>query len=236
MGDYDNVVYLAVVLAVVMGAILLMHIISGLKSQEKHRYRVTALCSVVFVAGVGALALIAWGVNNLGVVDGFKPFGVGDVSRAAVLLEKPVYDDFGSADGVDVGSFELAFMDGQFLNVDYTAVSGDAGRPFQVTNSGKLYAGEREAGARADVISLPQLAGALRELEESGWADVLGLPEEGTVVLSFAGSVAPQTAAGEAYLLSGGRLLAGATDGGGLPALCYRAGEETGYIFIGGEL
>ena len=33
MGDYDNVVYLAVVLAVVMGAILLMHIISGLKSQ-----------------------------------------------------------------------------------------------------------------------------------------------------------------------------------------------------------
>ena len=97
MGDYDNVVYLAVVLAVVMGAILLMHIISGLKSQEKHRYRVTALCSVVFVAGVGALALIAWGVNNLGVVDGFKPFGVGDVSRAAVLLEKPVDDDFGSA-------------------------------------------------------------------------------------------------------------------------------------------
>ena len=55
-------------------------------------------------------------------------------------------------------------------------------------------------------------------------------------MLSFAGSVAPQTAAGEAYLLSGGRLLAGTPDGGGLPALCYRAGEETGYIFIGGEL
>ena len=237
MGNYENVIYLAIVLAVVMGAIVLMHIITSTKKFSENPRRIPALCCTVFVIAAAALAGIGFGVNRAGVVSGFEPFGTDGVSGAVTLLEAPAGAD------ADVSAFSLAFYDGRFLNLNYSTVSDGGALPFQVTGSGQLRRGEAEALPEdVAVVPLPLLADALRSLEALGWAGELDLPDEGAVLLSSRGTASPAlTPPGEVLVLYGGELhgldeLAPEWLTREMPVLYYSAGEHSGSILLGDTL
>lgn len=235
MGNYKNVIFLAVVLAVVIGSIALMHIITSTRKFKDDPKRVPALCCSVFIVAVAALALVGIGVNSAGVVSGFRPFGTDGVSGAADLLEAP------SGGGAGVADFSLAFYDGRFLNLSYSEVSGESARPLQITGSGQLHAGETAPAGTDAAIALPLLAKALRDLEALGWAKQLDLPGEGAVLLSSDAPAAPETVPAGARILYGGRLLAPGEAPQELlaremPVLRYSAGDSSGSIFLADTL
>ncbi len=242
MGNYENVIYLALVLAVVMGAIVLMHILTSTKKTENRPQRVAFYCGAVFIVGVASLVLISVSVNRSAMVDGFKPFTLGDVSAAADLLEGPVAESLESVDDVDVDGFILAFYDGDFLNVEYNAAAGERGRHFQVTGSGTLCPVEEyDSAPGATSVPIELLAGALRSLGANAWHERFGLPESGPVLLTFAGYMAPermgQMGVETGFALVGGELvpageLTGEDAARSMPTLGYTSDTAKGCIFL----
>lgn len=235
MGDYENLIYLAAVIAILFVAVFVIHFLAKSKSVGEHPKRLPLYCGAVFIVGAAAFMLVAQGVKGSAVAGGFEPFGIADVSGAGELLSAPVDGSFPGAGDVDIYGFDLAFYDGKFLSVSYDAASGGEMQPFQVTYTGRLYPGAREKAAPAPgepVMPLNVLLRALNELDEAGWEDVLGLPENGSVVLRAAGLM-PM---GEGYVLSNGVLTPAsslpAVQIGSFPTLEYTAGDVSGYITI----
>ena len=242
MGDYENVIYLAFALAVVIISIVLMHIITSSKKLGSHPHRLPLYCCVVFVAGVASLGLIAYTSGQSALLDGFEPFALDDVSSAATLMEKPL-----SGADADVDEFSLAFYDGQFLNIVYNVVDGNSEQQIQVTGFGQCYPGEKLAHAPGsfDAVPLHLLKDAVQALDESDWNELFALPESGPVLLGYSGTLAPDHmgTAGQnvGYALTDGSLvpldrLDAALAALPMPVLTYTSDVSEGLIFLADAL
>lgn len=244
MNDNSNVIYLGAVVLIIMAAVLIIHFIALSKAVQKRPNRMPVYCGAVFIIGVGSLALLAHTVQSSDVVSGYSPFGPAELSKAGQLLSAPVSGEFGEGSDVKISDMHLSFNDGSFLDIRYDAYdpAGGVQQPFQVTGSGKLYPGKAAQAAAPDgALPMPELVSALEQLGQAGWNKVLNLPGKGAVVLDTAGRVSPAQLDGDVYLLRDGALVSAAgLDGAELaenmPALSFRAGEQTGYICLDSSL